>query len=183
MRVLPVRLIFCPSPGIITAVLTILQIDTAAAVPIIRTAALLALESDRVHRNSEFRPWNSCQKSTREVQTGTRTGCLGVVFPSGFSPGTRVPVHAIRLLVCTLMSLLYGCLYTVRFGSMKAMYKASEWALVSSTRPPAPPTTLTSRAGRPENDTNRYWNVWVMLAMPAVWLLWWASTTLLSSVP
>ncbi|KAL1702334.1 hypothetical protein EV121DRAFT_271811 [Schizophyllum commune] len=57
-----------------SAVLTILQIDAAAADPVVRTAALLAL-------------------------------------------------------VCTLMSLLYGCLYTVRFGSMKAMYKASEWAL------------------------------------------------------
>ncbi|KAI5831499.1 hypothetical protein K523DRAFT_269892 [Schizophyllum commune Tattone D] len=52
------------------------------------------------------------------------------------------------------MSLLYGCLYTVRFGSMKAMYKASEWALPKKT------------------TTSRFWNVWVMLAMPAVWLLW-----------
>ncbi|KAI4520394.1 hypothetical protein K525DRAFT_203798 [Schizophyllum commune Loenen D] len=53
------------------------------------------------------------------------------------------------------MSLLYGCLYTVRFGSMKAMYKASEWALEAQ-----------------KTTTNRFWNVWVMLAMPAVWLLW-----------
>ncbi|KAI5892385.1 uncharacterized protein SCHCODRAFT_01189675 [Schizophyllum commune H4-8] len=53
------------------------------------------------------------------------------------------------------MSLLYGCLYTVRFGSMKAMYKASEWALEAQ-----------------RTTTNRFWNVWVMLAMPAVWLLW-----------
>ncbi|KAL1728174.1 hypothetical protein EV714DRAFT_238250 [Schizophyllum commune] len=83
-----------------SAVLTILQIDAAAADPVVRTAALLAL-------------------------------------------------------VCTLMSLLYGCLYTVRFGSMKAMYKASEWALEAQ-----------------KTTTNRFWNVWVMLAMPAVWLLW-----------
>ncbi|KAL1728173.1 hypothetical protein EV714DRAFT_215745, partial [Schizophyllum commune] len=83
-----------------SAVLTILQIKAAAADPIVRTAALLAL-------------------------------------------------------ICTLMSLLYGCLYTVRFGSMKAMYKASEWAVEAQ-----------------KTTTNVFWNVWVMLAMPAVWLLW-----------
>ncbi|KAL1714500.1 hypothetical protein EV715DRAFT_209473 [Schizophyllum commune] len=83
-----------------SAVLTILQIEAAAADPIVRTAALLAL-------------------------------------------------------ICTLMSLLYGCLYTVRFGSMKAMYKASEWALEAQ-----------------KTTTNIFWNVWVMLAMPALWLLW-----------
>ncbi|KAL1756759.1 hypothetical protein FB107DRAFT_248013 [Schizophyllum commune] len=83
-----------------SAVLTILQIDAAAADPVARTAALLAL-------------------------------------------------------VCTLMSLLYGCLYTVRFSSMKAMYKASEWALEAQ-----------------KTTTNIFWNVWVMLAMPAIWLLW-----------
>ncbi|KAI5892387.1 uncharacterized protein SCHCODRAFT_01152563 [Schizophyllum commune H4-8] len=36
-----------------------------------------------------------------------------------------------------------------------AMYKASEWALEAQ-----------------KTTTNRFWNVWVMLAMPAVWLLW-----------
>ncbi|KAL1683401.1 hypothetical protein EV122DRAFT_248813 [Schizophyllum commune] len=73
-----------------SAVLTILQIDAAAADPIVRTAALLAL-------------------------------------------------------VCTFMSLLYGCLYTVRFGSMKAMYKAFEWDLEAQ-----------------KTTTNIFWNVWVM---------------------
>ncbi|KAL1745745.1 hypothetical protein HDZ31DRAFT_35698 [Schizophyllum fasciatum] len=53
------------------------------------------------------------------------------------------------------MSLLYGCLYIVRFGTMRAMHKASEWALESQ-----------------RTTTNVYWNVWVMLAMPAVWLSW-----------
>ncbi|KAL1756129.1 hypothetical protein FB107DRAFT_290387 [Schizophyllum commune] len=36
-----------------------------------------------------------------------------------------------------------------------AMYKASEWALEAQ-----------------KTTTNIFWNVWVMLAMPAVWLLW-----------
>lgn len=83
-----------------SAVLTILQIDTAAADPVVRTTALLAL-------------------------------------------------------VCTLMSLLYGCLYIIRFGSMKAMHKASGWADEAR-----------------QTTTNIAWNVWVMLAMPAVWLSW-----------
>ncbi|KAL1742458.1 hypothetical protein HDZ31DRAFT_65949 [Schizophyllum fasciatum] len=83
-----------------SAVLTILQIDAAAADPVVRTTALLAL-------------------------------------------------------VCTLMSLLYGCLYIIRFGSMKAMHKASGWADEAR-----------------QTTTNVVWNVWVMLAMPAVWLSW-----------
>ncbi|KAL1734200.1 hypothetical protein EV714DRAFT_269123 [Schizophyllum commune] len=83
-----------------SAVLTILQIDAAAADPVVRTTALLAL-------------------------------------------------------VCTLMSLLYGCLYIIRFGSMKAMHKASGWADEAR-----------------QTTTNIVWNVWVMLAMPAVWLSW-----------
>ncbi|KDR78153.1 hypothetical protein GALMADRAFT_245185 [Galerina marginata CBS 339.88] len=66
---------------------------------------------------------------------------------------------AFMSLVCALMSLLYGCLFVVRFGSMKrtsqSVQLASQWA---------------EEASRVEISI--WWNVWVMLAMPATFLCW-----------
>jgi len=45
-------------------------------------------------------------------------------------PVTRTA--ALASLVCSLMSLSFGCVYIVRFGSMKSMYHASKWAEVRS---------------------------------------------------
>jgi hypothetical protein len=68
--------ILSPRPRI-RAILTMLQIDAAAADPIARTTALISL-------------------------------------------------------VCALMSLLFGSLYIIRFGTMRKMYKAASWADVRS---------------------------------------------------
>jgi hypothetical protein len=38
---------------------------------------------------------------------------------------------ALLSMVCALMSLLYGCIYIIRFGTMRKTYKAAEWARVS----------------------------------------------------
>ncbi|KAJ3562317.1 hypothetical protein NP233_g9650 [Leucocoprinus birnbaumii] len=62
---------------------------------------------------------------------------------------------ALCSLICALMSLLYGCVFIIRFASMKKPHKAAEWAW----------------EGR-RMRTTIWWNVWVMLAMPAVWLAW-----------
>ncbi|KAG2011214.1 hypothetical protein CC2G_011359 [Coprinopsis cinerea AmutBmut pab1-1] len=62
---------------------------------------------------------------------------------------------AMASLVCALMSLLYGCVYIIRFGTMRKPYKAAEWALEAK-----------------KSRTLIFWNVWVLLAMPAVWLSW-----------
>ncbi|KAF8890400.1 hypothetical protein BD779DRAFT_1671352 [Infundibulicybe gibba] len=62
---------------------------------------------------------------------------------------------ALLSLICALMSLCYGCMYIVRFGTMRSMYRASRWAEEAR-----------------KTDTLIWWNVWVMLAMPAVWLVW-----------
>ncbi|KAL1742875.1 hypothetical protein HDZ31DRAFT_42292 [Schizophyllum fasciatum] len=62
---------------------------------------------------------------------------------------------ALLSLICALMSLSYGCIYIVRFGTMRSMYRASRWA---------------EEARR--SNTAILWNVWVLLAMPAVWLSW-----------
>jgi hypothetical protein len=48
-----------------------------------------------------------------------------------------------------------GALFIVRFGGMRSMFKASRWA---------------EEAQR--SCTSVWWNVWVLLALPAVWLAW-----------
>ncbi|TFK34905.1 hypothetical protein BDQ12DRAFT_656329 [Crucibulum laeve] len=62
---------------------------------------------------------------------------------------------ALFSLICALISLLYGCMYIIRFGSMRKTYKAAEWALEAK-----------------KSKTVIWWNVWVLLAMPAIWLTW-----------
>ncbi|KAF8068779.1 hypothetical protein FPV67DRAFT_1414919, partial [Lyophyllum atratum] len=85
---------------LLSAILTILQIESAAADPVTRNAALFSL-------------------------------------------------------ICALMSLLYGCIYIIRFSSMRKAYKALEWAQEAQ-----------------KTKTFIRWNVWVLLAMPATWLAW-----------
>ncbi|KAF9044122.1 hypothetical protein BJ165DRAFT_181601 [Panaeolus papilionaceus] len=72
---------------------------------------------------------------------------------AGTDPLTRFA--ALISMICALMSLLFGCMYIIRFGTMRKTYKAAEWA---------------SEAKR--TRTGIFWNVWVMLAMPATWLAW-----------
>ncbi|KAI5900152.1 uncharacterized protein SCHCODRAFT_02695403 [Schizophyllum commune H4-8] len=62
------------------------------------------------------------------------------------------------------MSLLYGCLYIIRFGTMKRMHKAAAWADEAQKR-----------------RDSILWNVWVLLAMPTVWLIW-SITLFISSI-
>ena len=45
-------------------------------------------------------------------------------------PVTRTA--ALLSLICALMSLIYGCMYIVKFGMMRNMFHASRWAEVSS---------------------------------------------------
>ncbi|KAF8972551.1 hypothetical protein BDZ97DRAFT_1649932 [Flammula alnicola] len=53
------------------------------------------------------------------------------------------------------MSLVYGCIYIIRFRTMRKTYKAAEWAHEC------------------ENiRTGIFWNIWVLLAMLATWLAW-----------
>ncbi|KAH8115641.1 hypothetical protein DFH11DRAFT_1725871 [Phellopilus nigrolimitatus] len=58
-------------------------------------------------------------------------------------------------LICAAWSLIYGGVYIMRFRTMRSMYKASTWA----------------QEGQ-KSKTNIFWNVWVLLALPAVWLAW-----------
>ena len=47
-----------------------------------------------------------------------------------YDPVTRTA--ALISLVCALMSLAFGCLFIVRFGTMRSMSRASNWAEVSA---------------------------------------------------
>ncbi|TFK28594.1 hypothetical protein FA15DRAFT_665038 [Coprinopsis marcescibilis] len=68
-------------------------------------------------------------------------------------PVTRTA--ALLSLICGLMSLSYGCMYIVRFGTMRSMSRASNWAEDAQ-----------------KTKTLIWWNVWVLLAMPAIWMAW-----------
>ncbi|KAK7031663.1 hypothetical protein R3P38DRAFT_2522605 [Favolaschia claudopus] len=76
-------------------------------------------------------------------------------------PITRT--SALFSLICALMSLLYGCMFIIRFGTMRKMHKASSFANEAQ-----------------KQSANIWWNIWVLLAMPAVWLAWSIITFLIS---
>ncbi|KZT39646.1 hypothetical protein SISSUDRAFT_1045336 [Sistotremastrum suecicum HHB10207 ss-3] len=58
-------------------------------------------------------------------------------------------------LMCALWSLVFGCIYILRFGTMRSMYKACRWAEEMQ-----------------NSDAFVFWNVWVLLSTPAAWLAW-----------
>ncbi|KAH9936823.1 uncharacterized protein BXZ73DRAFT_89312 [Epithele typhae] len=58
-------------------------------------------------------------------------------------------------LVFAIWSLCYGCVYIVQFNTMRSMDKASRWA---------------EEAQRTRAAV--FWNIWVLLATPVVWLAW-----------
>lgn len=72
---------------------------------------------------------------------------------AGGDPAVRIP--AFLSLICSLMSLSYGCIYIVRFGTMRSMNRASRWA---------------DEAKRESGYI--WWNIYVLLSMPAVWMAW-----------
>ncbi|TFK28948.1 hypothetical protein FA15DRAFT_664592 [Coprinopsis marcescibilis] len=64
---------------------------------------------------------------------------------------------AIYSLVCALISLLLGCVYIVRFNTMRKPHKAIAWA---------------QETQKELQDVGVFWNVWILLALPAIWLTW-----------
>ncbi|KAF9044163.1 hypothetical protein BJ165DRAFT_1479493 [Panaeolus papilionaceus] len=73
----------------------------------------------------------------------------------GASTDPLTRFSALIAMLCSLMSLMYGCMYIIRFGTMRKTYKAAEWAHEAK-----------------QTKTGIWWNVWIMLALPAVWLAW-----------
>ena len=58
-------------------------------------------------------------------------------------------------LIFAAWSLIYGGIYIIRFRTMRSMKRASSFAQEAQ-----------------QSRMNIFWNVWVMLALPAVWLAW-----------
>lgn len=71
------------------------------------------------------------------------------------------------------MSLVYGCIYIIRFATMKKTYKGAAWAQVLQIIE----TFLVDFhfflfQEAQKSESGIWWNIWVMLAMPATWLAW-----------
>ncbi|KAF8815765.1 hypothetical protein BYT27DRAFT_6655025 [Phlegmacium glaucopus] len=62
---------------------------------------------------------------------------------------------ALFSLLCALISLIFGCMFVVLFSSMRRIHRAAEWALEAK-----------------RTETSLWWNVWILLATPAIWLIW-----------
>ncbi|KAI0036230.1 hypothetical protein K488DRAFT_12304, partial [Vararia minispora EC-137] len=101
--------------------------------------------------DSLLREW-----STLNILSGLLvTAILTLLTLSGVSDDPLTRTVSVVSLICGLMSILYASLYIVRFGPMRQMHKAASWA---------------EEARR--TRTSILWNVWALLAMPAVWLVW-----------
>ncbi|KAF8815767.1 hypothetical protein BYT27DRAFT_7155352 [Phlegmacium glaucopus] len=62
---------------------------------------------------------------------------------------------ALFSLLCALISLIFGCMFVVLFSSMRRIHRAADWALEAR-----------------RTQTSLWWNVWILLATPAIWLMW-----------
>ncbi|KAF9449379.1 hypothetical protein P691DRAFT_653906, partial [Macrolepiota fuliginosa MF-IS2] len=82
------------------------------------------------------------------------SGILTILQVDGANTDTITRHAALCSLLCALLSLMYGCFFIIRFSGMRRVYKATEWAIEAY------------------RDQTMVWNVWVMLALPAIWLVW-----------
>ncbi|TDL18534.1 hypothetical protein BD410DRAFT_793250 [Rickenella mellea] len=73
----------------------------------------------------------------------------------GVTESAVIRTATLLSLIAAIWSLMFGCIYILRFGTMHTEEKARRWS--KETR---------------ATKTNIFWNVWIMLAMPAVWLAW-----------
>ncbi|KAG2153506.1 uncharacterized protein EDB93DRAFT_220268 [Suillus bovinus] len=101
--------------------------------------------------DSLLREW----KTLNLVSALLLSAILSMFQNTEMSQDPVVRTAALLSLTSALMSLSFGCIYIVRFGTMRSMYKATRWAEEAR-----------------KTTTFIWWNVWVLLAMPAVWLAW-----------
>ncbi|VDB92436.1 unnamed protein product [Peniophora sp. CBMAI 1063] len=79
---------------------------------------------------------------------------LTLLSVNGTSNDPVIRTTSVVSLLCSLWSIICASLYTVQFSPMKRMQKAASW--VEEVR----------------QRQRVLWNVWALLAMPVVWLLW-----------
>ncbi|PBK65565.1 hypothetical protein ARMSODRAFT_960936 [Armillaria solidipes] len=133
----------------LVADLDILPEDWAA--PFVSPALVRFKHSWEAFIDTLLREWKTLNVVSALLLTAILT--MFQIPNAASDPITRTA--ALLSLVCALMSVTYGCMYIVRFGTMRTMYRASRWAEEAR-----------------KTNTVIWWNVWVMLAMPVVWLSW-----------
>ncbi|KAG2365291.1 hypothetical protein BDR07DRAFT_1329494 [Suillus spraguei] len=101
--------------------------------------------------NSLLREW----KTLNLVSALLLSAILSMFQNTQMAQDPVIRTAALLSLMAALMSLTFGCIYIVRFDTMRSMYKATRWAEEAR-----------------KTTTFIWWNVWVLLAMPAVWLAW-----------
>ncbi len=75
------------------------------------------------------------------------------------------------------MSILYSVLYLARFHSLRHLERGLSWVFVSGScscvlSVPISDTNLFPNKAAAQPHTSPYWNMWLFLALPAVWLTW-----------
>ncbi|KIJ40727.1 hypothetical protein M422DRAFT_173447, partial [Sphaerobolus stellatus SS14] len=100
--------------------------------------------------DSVLREWKTCNV----VSVLLLTAILTILQIESAAADPLIRYSALASLVCAMMSLLYGGVYIICFGRMKQTHKAAIWAEEA------------------QKFTSVWWNVWVLLAMPTVWLAW-----------
>ncbi|TDL13338.1 hypothetical protein BD410DRAFT_903321 [Rickenella mellea] len=93
---------------------------------------------------------------TLNVVSGlTLTAVVSLLAISDIANGIVTRTAAQLSLIAALWSLMYGIIYVLRFSTMGSPQKAYRWAMEAR-----------------NTRTNILWNVWILLAMPAVWFAW-----------
>ena len=64
------------------------------------------------------------------LTTCVNSAILTILQIDGAAEDPITRFSALSSLLCASMSLLFGCMYIIRFGTMRKTYKAAEWALV-----------------------------------------------------
>ncbi|KAG6896342.1 hypothetical protein C0992_008865 [Termitomyces sp. T32_za158] len=126
------------------------------------SSAAYYVRTEEVGLNNLKVLWESfIEQSIREWKTANLVSILllstivGTLQINEALSDTVVRTAVLMSLICALMSLIYGCVYTVRFSTMKRVHKAFQWAQEG------------------ERTGNKiFWNTWVLLAMPVTWLSW-----------
>ncbi|KAI0951749.1 hypothetical protein AcV7_007759 [Taiwanofungus camphoratus] len=119
--------------------------------PMVSPALVRFKQSWELFVDSLLREWKTLNLVSALLCTAILT--MFQVDDAADDPLTRSA--ALFSLVFALMSLSYGCVYIVQFGTMRSMDRASRWAEEAQ-----------------ETKTAIWWNIWVLLATPAVWLAW-----------
>lgn len=102
------------------------------------------------------------------------SGILSIFQAEGANAEAITRYAALCSLICALISLIYGCFFIIRFGSMRRVSRGVEWAFVRIRycKNNLGQCHLRTDFKASCSDQSLIWNVYVLLAMPIIWLIW-----------